>query len=57
MTYRGTRKEGSAIGFEESVKFIEDTFENEGPFDGVLSFSQGACFLGLLCSLQQKGCK
>jgi len=26
----------------------------QGPFDGVLAFSQGASLLSLLCSLQQK---
>ncbi|XP_066142044.1 esterase AGAP003155 [Euwallacea fornicatus] len=54
-TYRGIRQGGPAIGFEESVQFIEQIFEKEGPFDGVLAFSQGACFLGLLCDLQQRG--
>ncbi|XP_057658889.1 esterase AGAP003155 isoform X2 [Diorhabda carinulata] len=55
LTFRGIRKGGPAIGFEESVKFIEDVFEKEGPFDGILGFSQGACFAGLLCDLQQRG--
>ncbi|XP_056641166.1 esterase AGAP003155 isoform X2 [Diorhabda sublineata] len=55
LTFRGIRKGGPAIGFEESVKFIEDVFEKEGPFDGILGFSQGACFTGLLCDLQQRG--
>lgn len=54
-TYRGIRKGGPAIGFEESLKLIESTFEKEGPFDGLLGFSQGACFVGLLCDLQQRG--
>ncbi|KAL1491617.1 hypothetical protein ABEB36_012188 [Hypothenemus hampei] len=54
-TYRGIRQGGPAIGFEESVEFIEKIFEKEGPFDGILGFSQGACFLGLLCDLQQRG--
>lgn len=54
-TYRGIRKGGPAIGFEESVNFIEQVFEKEGPFDGILAFSQGACFLGLLCDLQHRG--
>lgn len=31
--------------------------EKEGPFDGILGFSQGACFVGLLCDLQQRNCK
>ncbi|CAH1155183.1 unnamed protein product [Phaedon cochleariae] len=55
MTFRGIRKGGPAVGFEESVKLVEDIFEKEGPFDGVLGFSQGACFVGLLCDMQQRG--
>lgn len=55
-TYRGIRKGGPAIGFEESIKLVEETFEKYGPFDGILGFSQGACFVGLLCDLQQRGC-
>ncbi|XP_050293440.1 esterase AGAP003155 [Anthonomus grandis grandis] len=54
-TYRGIRQGGPAIGFEESVQLIEEVFEKEGPFDGILGFSQGACFVGLLCDLQQRG--
>ncbi|KAJ3659414.1 hypothetical protein Zmor_011103 [Zophobas morio] len=54
-TFRGIRKGGPAIGFEDSVKLIEDVFEKEGPFDGIFGFSQGACFVGLLCDLQQRG--
>ncbi|KAL3271156.1 hypothetical protein HHI36_021654 [Cryptolaemus montrouzieri] len=54
-TFRGIRKEGPSIGFEESVKLVEETFEKKGPFDGIWAFSQGACFLGLLCDLQQRG--
>nr|CAI5831627.1 unnamed protein product [Callosobruchus analis] len=54
-TFRGIRKGGPAIGFEESVKLIEQIFVEEGPFDGLVGFSQGACFVGLLCDLQQRG--
>ncbi|XP_028140910.1 esterase AGAP003155 [Diabrotica virgifera virgifera] len=54
-TFRGIRKGGPAIGFEDSLKYIEDICEKEGPFDGLLGFSQGACFAGLLCDLQQRG--
>ncbi|VEN50183.1 unnamed protein product [Callosobruchus maculatus] len=56
-TFRGIRKGGPAIGFEESVKLIEQIFTEEGPFDGLVGFSQGACFVGLLCDLQQRGCR
>ncbi|XP_076259545.1 esterase AGAP003155 [Rhynchophorus ferrugineus] len=54
-TYRGIRQGGPAIGYDTSVNLIEEVFEKEGPFDGILGFSQGACFLGLLCDLQQRG--
>ncbi|XP_060526065.1 esterase AAEL000016 [Cylas formicarius] len=54
-TFRGIRKGGPAIGFQESVEMIEEIFLKEGPFDGLLGFSQGACFVGLLCDLQQRG--
>lgn len=56
-TFRGIRKGGPAIGFEDSVRLIEETFEEHGPFDGLLGFSQGACFVGLLCDLQHRGSK
>lgn len=57
MTFRGIRKGGPAIGYEESVQMIEEVFEKHGPFDGLLGFSQGACFVGLLCDLQHRGGK
>lgn len=56
-TFRGIRKGGPAIGYEESIKVIEEVFEKHGPFDGLLGFSQGACFVGLLCDLQQRNSK
>lgn len=45
------------MGFEESIKVVEKAFEEHGPFDGLLGFSQGACFVALLCDLQQRNCK
>ena len=42
----------TCIGFEESLKFIQDVFESQGPFDGVLGFSQGAALVSLLCVLR-----
>lgn len=56
-TYRGVRKGGPAIGFETTLNYIEECFEKYGPFDGILGYSQGGCLLGLLCSLQERGCK
>ena len=42
----------TCIGFEESLKLVQEIFESQGPFDGVLGFSQGAAFVSLLCVLQ-----
>uniref|UniRef100_G3MTF0 Serine hydrolase domain-containing protein n=1 Tax=Amblyomma maculatum TaxID=34609 RepID=G3MTF0_AMBMU len=38
--------------FEESVKAIEQAYKLEGPFDGILGFSQGACMAAMMLSLQ-----
>ncbi|KAK4880896.1 hypothetical protein RN001_004215 [Aquatica leii] len=54
-TFRGIRKGGPAIGFDTSIQLVEEAFEKFGPFDGILGFSQGGCFVGLLCDLQQRG--
>lgn len=56
-TFKGTNESGPAIGFEESLKLVEKIWEEKGPFQGLLGFSQGACFVGLLCGLRLKGCK
>ncbi|XP_044763796.1 esterase AGAP003155-like [Coccinella septempunctata] len=53
-SFRGIRTGGPAIGFEESVQLVEETFEKLGPFDGILGFSQGACLVSLLCHLQEE---
>lgn len=43
-----------SIGLEESVNVIEKTFEEQGPFDGIFGFSQGAAFAAILCAMQQR---
>ncbi|RXG68770.1 Esterase OVCA2 [Armadillidium vulgare] len=40
-------------GFEDSLKCVEDYVTSNGPFDGFLGFSQGACLVALLCHLQE----
>ena len=30
-------------------------FEEQGPFDGILSFSQGACLGAIICILKERG--
>lgn len=42
-------------GYEESLKATVDFVSENGPFDGLLGFSQGGAMLGLLCGLQQQG--
>lgn len=56
-TYSSKEFESKCFGFEESVKLIESVILEKGPFDGIVGFSQGACFLSLLCCLQQHGSK
>lgn len=40
-------------GFDESVDTIISFCQVNGPFDGLIGFSQGASMVSLLCSLQQ----
>ncbi|XP_037045164.1 esterase AGAP003155 isoform X2 [Bradysia coprophila] len=53
-SFKGTNKNGPAFGFEESLRLVEKTWK-EGEFHGLLGFSQGACFVGLLASLSERG--
>ncbi|XP_044728133.1 esterase GA18864 [Chrysoperla carnea] len=54
LTFKGSREGGPAIGFQESVEYVESVFKEHGPFDGILGFSQGASFASLLCYLVSK---
>lgn len=56
-SFKGTNKNGPAFGFQKSLKLVEDTWKSQGPFQGLLGFSQGACFVGLICGLAKKKCK
>jgi len=42
-------------GFSESLSLIEKTVREEGPFHGLLAFSQGAALGGLLLAKQEMG--
>ncbi|VDK88708.1 unnamed protein product [Onchocerca ochengi] len=50
-----TRKVKDHEGFEESVQAVVDFVQKEGPFDGILGFSQGATLAFLLSALKKKG--
>ncbi|ALC47195.1 CG5412 [Drosophila busckii] len=53
-TFKGTNKSGPAYGFQESMRAVEEAWKTQGPFQGLLGFSQGACFVGLICGLAKK---
>eukprot|EP01114_Cavostelium_apophysatum_P014423 TRINITY_DN3742_c0_g2_i1.p1 TRINITY_DN3742_c0_g2~~TRINITY_DN3742_c0_g2_i1.p1 ORF type:complete len:255 (+),score=40.80 TRINITY_DN3742_c0_g2_i1:150-914(+) len=40
------------IGVEESIDKVAQHFEEKGPFDGIIGFSQGAVFASILCAVQ-----
>ncbi|XP_042905252.1 esterase OVCA2 [Parasteatoda tepidariorum] len=42
-----------AKGFEDSIAVIKSTFDTQGPFDGILGFSQGASLVSLICGLKE----
>ncbi|GFY11886.1 esterase OVCA2 [Trichonephila clavipes] len=42
-----------ANGFESSVNAINEAFKTQGPFDGILGFSQGGAMAALICSLKE----
>lgn len=54
-TFKGTNKNGPAYGFDESIRAVEQAWKLLGPFHGILGFSQGACFVGLICNLSMRG--
>lgn len=43
-----------SLGLDQSVTAVRDTVKTQGPFDGILGFSQGAAFVAMLCSLQEQ---
>ncbi|EDO38112.1 predicted protein [Nematostella vectensis] len=42
-------------GFDSSIDLIHKTFKEQGPFDGVFAFSQGACLASILCAMKDQG--
>lgn len=56
-TFSGKCLGGPAIGFEVTLRLIENAVKEHGPFDGFMGFSQGACLVGLLAAMAQKGCE
>jgi len=52
--YNALDKTDITLGYKESVDVIKEKISEEGPFDGILGFSQGASFVSLLCVLRSK---
>nr|XP_054766854.1 esterase OVCA2-like [Lytechinus pictus] len=53
--FRAAQKTDVNPGYNESVETIAQALKEQGPFDGVLAFSQGAAMLTLICGLKQQG--
>lgn len=43
-----------SLGLDESVTAVTEAVKVQGPFDGILGFSQGAAFVAMLCSIQEQ---
>ena len=53
-SYYALQRTDCCLGFQESVDVIRTAFKEQGPFDGVLGFSQGASFVPLLGVIKQR---
>lgn len=42
------------LGLDKSVTVVREAVKVQGPFDGIMGFSQGAAFVAMLCSLQEQ---
>lgn len=52
--FKATVPSKLCVGFDDSIALIEKTFREQGPFDGILGFSQGAAFVSVLCAMKKK---
>lgn len=52
--YNALDKTDITTGYKESIDIIKEKIYKEGPFDGILGFSQGASFASLLSVLKDK---
>ena len=50
-----TTEDDQMRGMDESIRFVASVFEEQGPFDGILAFSQGAGFVAILMAMLQRG--
>jgi len=55
LTFNSHDKTEFCHGLQDSVDTVKRAFEELGPFDGILGFSQGAALASILCDLLSKG--
>lgn len=55
--FKATVPSELCVGFEDSIVLIETIFTEQGPFDGILGFSQGAAFVSILCAMMKRKSK
>ncbi|XP_059168561.1 esterase OVCA2-like [Physella acuta] len=52
--FKSTDRSSISKGFDSSLELVTKTLEDDGQFDGILGFSQGACLVSMLCMMQQQ---
>lgn len=52
--FKATVPSELCVGFDDSIALIEKSFSEQGPFDGILGFSQGAAFVSVLCAMMKR---
>lgn len=55
LTFNSHDKTEFCHGLQDSLDIVKRAFEELGPFDGILGFSQGAALASILCDLLSKG--
>lgn len=53
--FKATHYSDFQKGFQESVAVVEQKLCSDGPYDGLLGFSQGAALTTLVCALKDRG--
>ncbi|KAL5249365.1 hypothetical protein ACHWQZ_G018282 [Mnemiopsis leidyi] len=53
LTYNCLDSSTEDPGFDDSVKYILHHISDNGPYDGVMAFSQGACLTSMLCTMKR----
>lgn len=46
--------DGNYLDWDKSVAYLNEVLKTEGPFDGIVGFSQGGCLAGILASAFEK---